>query len=316
MYQDVSRKSYRQRGQVLPPTLRPPAFQALPLGPYDMSIGPIEACNFVESAAQTCTYGVCIVIFLMVSHISLKRGFNKRSNIVIFVVTIVAFAILSTQWMASTATFFVKIIAGSPSGALNVAGNIQLLFNAVLSTNLLFADAVVVWRMSVLCGETFPRKVPSIPATLLLATSVTTFITIIFRIYGLFASHSEDAQLPSRLVTAINITQVASIVLSLGTNFSATSLIAQRAWRYRKSMKGITHFGGSNHQLERILSLFVESGMLFCLSSIFSFVSMLLRTPLNCTLGDIYRPMHAQLAGMYPALIMVLVHSRSGANGE
>ncbi|KAI0758360.1 hypothetical protein BC629DRAFT_1551586 [Irpex lacteus] len=174
----------------------------------------------------------------------------------------------------------------------------------------LFADAVVVWRMWVLCGATSARKVLSIPLTLLWATSLTIMATIGLRVY--ISSLPENEQVRSkRLESILNIPQVASVVFSLGTNITATLVIAWRAWVYRQDMRGIIRTGSDLPRLEGILVLFVESGLLFCVSSTFRFLGMFVRFSFDCTLGDIYGPTHSQIAGMYPALVMVMLSSRA-----
>ena len=122
------------------------------------------------------------------------RGCKSRSNIIILVVTVVAFVLSTGSWVATHATFIVKIVSNPSGDHLGIATATRLNFNAIIFINceyrgclseyllerhadrtlpmlVLFADGVVVWRMRALCQDHFSRKVLATPLILLALTS-------------------------------------------------------------------------------------------------------------------------------------------------
>ncbi|KAI0084064.1 hypothetical protein BDY19DRAFT_998035 [Irpex rosettiformis] len=268
--------------------------------------GPIKACDLFESVTQTVTYGVFIFLLLVATCLFLERGFKKKSNTIIFAVTIVAFVLSTCNWIATTATFIVKIISIPSGDYAGIATAARLNFNAIILVNLLFADGVVIWRMKVLCQNYFSWKVLALPLVLLVITSLSVIATIGIRMYDTIVPTSNIPH--DRLTKAVNFSQVTTLVFSLATNMVATSIITRWAWFHWQN----TRVFGSILQLNRVPILLVESGAIYCLSSAITLISFLIRLgPLDCTLGDIFSPVQSNLAGIYPVLTMILVNLHS-----
>lgn len=111
----------------------------------------------------------------------------------------------------------------------------------------LFADGVVVWRMNVLCGTHFSRKILRIPSIMLSATlreylivvfgrlenfsalaPVTVLATVGLRVYITCLPGNGFPAGPFELV--MNVLQVASQVFSFVANIVTTSIIGTWAW--------------------------------------------------------------------------------------
>jgi len=106
----------------------------------------------------------------------------------------------------------------------------------------------------------------------------------------------------------LNDTQIVSWSLSLGTNFIATVLISWQAWKQRKFLRNYLGHSKRRTQVERIFSLLVESGILYCLTQIVLVVTWFVPLP-NTTAwaSDLIGAAAVQLSGIYPTVIVVLV---------
>ncbi|KAI0744358.1 hypothetical protein C8Q80DRAFT_1186463 [Daedaleopsis nitida] len=119
---------------------------------------------------------------------------------------------------------------------------------------------------------------------------------------------------------------VATSVLSLVTNITATGLIAYKAWHHRRMVKQHLSTGSARTRAERTLTLLVESGIVYCILWVFvvayqvtvdtfwfwvSYPSYILETKYsyNFTKGFQYivEGCLVPLIGLYPTLIILLV---------
>ncbi|KAK0230369.1 hypothetical protein IW262DRAFT_1453287 [Armillaria fumosa] len=64
---------------------------------------------------------------------------------------------------------------------------------------------------------------------------------------------------------------------------------------------------------ERIFTLLVESGIIYCFSGLTVLVTSLIRLPYG-TLGDVYTPVNIQFAGIYPTIVLLLVSRQDALN--
>ncbi|KAI0245594.1 hypothetical protein BJV78DRAFT_1287438 [Lactifluus subvellereus] len=174
--------------------------------------------------------------------------------------------------------------------------------NIVLLINYIITDGVVVWRTWVLCADQ-STAVLMIPVVTLIinflfyATAVGVRATLLI-VPGSFKAHRKSAHIP-------HVADVTILCLSLLTNVLATSIIAVKVWKYRRSLSQV--FGHKPSPASRILSLLIESGMLYIVIGVFSLVSFFVYLP-ERTLVDIFLPVAVQLAGMYPIAVLLLVH--------
>ncbi|KAI0692886.1 hypothetical protein BC835DRAFT_1306955 [Cytidiella melzeri] len=275
-----------------------------------MAEAAVYLSDFIVILPQTLAYGVFVALIPPSIHIFLKHGLRSRNNIVIFSITLAAFALSTASWAATCVATSLKLAGYSA----HIASTFRLVCNALLLLNpstVLFADGVVVWRMRVLCGLHFSKRVLRLPSIMLLAMLLSISATLGLRMYGTALPGLNDIP-QGPLETCLNVLQVTSQALSLITNIFATSLISIWAWHYRRGIReNLQCLHSSGDQMERILFLLVESGLAYCLSSIFVVISLMISLPDNFTLGDVYVPIHSQVAGMYPALVMVLVSTGS-----
>ncbi|KAI0346720.1 hypothetical protein BDW22DRAFT_1462713 [Trametopsis cervina] len=248
--------------------------------------------TLIEVICQTIMYGVFIVVMPILLHTLTTRKTRGPNSIMLWC-TLCTFALASAHWAASVAALVAKI-SGSHEHRNSV---IRTMFNAVVFLNFIFADTVVVWRMRVLCTSYIPSKVLLIPVMLLVITSFSVCAVVGLRIV-ITASPGNEAR-GGPLVEAINIAQTSGISFSLLSNIVATSIIGVWAWWIQKLFRtesADTGKGARITRAQRVVILLLESGSLYCISSILLLVSTLIRLPVGGTLGDIYTPVHVQIS--------------------
>ncbi|KAI0084061.1 hypothetical protein BDY19DRAFT_561084 [Irpex rosettiformis] len=247
----------------------------------------------VRVIAQTFVYGILFTLMPIAWKVLRHKG-SRDSSYRLFWLTAAAF-VLSTAYWALSLAYLVSIITGRHLSQVQAA---QTIFNAVVLINFIFADGVVVWRMHVLCAAHFPRKILLIPFLLFGILCVSVMGTIILRVIA-----SVSDQSTGLLFTVV---QACSSATSLATNLAATILICIWVYQRRQSFLGNS---GISARLEQTITLLVESGIAYCISTAILVIVSGIHIPLHGSIIDIYKPVHAQIAGMYPAFVIILIHS-------
>ncbi|EJD37081.1 hypothetical protein AURDEDRAFT_188167 [Auricularia subglabra TFB-10046 SS5] len=219
----------------------------------------------------------------------------------------------AAYWAASVATLGIRLHAFfiKPSPPLAAASAVYSpIPNSVVLINYILSDGVVVWRAWVLCRRDSGRLL-YVPVVLLCSASLAVIATCVMRIIITVVRVHYDLKIePAPLTRGIDVCQVASISLTLLNNLTATGLIGYQAWKYRREVQGYISAAADNGRgTASVLALMIESGLLYCLSTVFMIVAMTIRLPYG-TLGDLYTPVNVQLAGMYPTLVILIVSLR------
>ncbi|KAF7330962.1 hypothetical protein MVEN_02436100 [Mycena venus] len=168
--------------------------------------------------------------------------------------------------------------------------------------NMIIGDGVVIWRT----WAVYQRRIAAIliPSILLLASFV-------FAIIGITcSSYTGSGVLPG----AERICPSASLIVwsfCVGANTTCTVLIGFKAWQHHKMMKGLNIIWKSTRMsTEKILLLLVESGFIYLLlwlCQVLAYIN-LDRTSPWWWVFSVSGPMGAQIAGMYPTLIIVIIN--------
>ncbi|KAJ6527639.1 hypothetical protein B0H19DRAFT_860878, partial [Mycena capillaripes] len=171
------------------------------------------------------------------------------------------------------------------------------------------SDGVVVWRAWVICLRN-QRKYLWITIVFLALTAITVGLIIAFKIAYLIISPIKDLPKDSLLERGVDILQIATIAMSVLSNFTATGVVGATAWcHYRAIRSAFSKGKASSLRTNRILLLVVESGVLYCISTVLVLVASLIRLPQG-TLGDLYTPVNVQIAGAYPCVVLLLVSTK------
>ncbi|ETW81419.1 hypothetical protein HETIRDRAFT_409359 [Heterobasidion irregulare TC 32-1] len=153
--------------------------------------------------------------------------------------------------------------------------------------NYVLCDAVVVWRAWLIWERNTKICIPSFVC--LVGTLASTLIIIITQ---------DDTSFV-----------LGSLVLGflLGSNLWTTSIIAWRAWRHRQFIKTQLGGGTARTNVEKILSLLIESGAIYCFVwSLYFLIFYALRNG-----AFIPAVILDQLAAIYPLTIIIIVHIRA-----
>ncbi|KAH7874894.1 uncharacterized protein C8R40DRAFT_234503 [Lentinula edodes] len=256
---------------------------------------------------QTFVYGIYAVLIPVSSYIMLRRGLATRARKILFGMTIFMFLLSTANWIASISTLIQLLQAWflAPDPDSRSVPTYLPFFSALILVNYILTDGVVVWRAWVLCSVDGTKSLMMCFFMLGLAT-VSVCTTIVIRII-LLIDRRRSPELNSRLTQGIDVTQVATLVLSLATNSLATFLISLKAWRNRTEIQDkLDSTVDRRSKAGKIFALLIETGIIYSISCLTVLMSTLI--PLKeGTLGDLYTPVNTQLAGIYPIVVLVLV---------
>ncbi|KAF8502186.1 hypothetical protein F5888DRAFT_1176221 [Russula emetica] len=259
----------------------------------------------ISIICQTLVYGIYLCLFPIAVHVLLSKRLKNRSRTMLLVTMVIMFALSTIYWVISLVITFLVLRAwfSELDPATHFPPIWLPMFNAVLLVNLLITDGVVVWRAWVICSDQ-NKAILMTPVVILAIDSLAYLTTVVVRA-GLFIT-SEGAQIHTVFSRVIDIAQVSNLALSLLTNVIATSIIAAKSWKYRKSLMNYNVDGYTSTPASKVLGFLVESGMLYILIGVIVLASSFI--PLSfATLGDILAPVGVQLAGIYPIIVLLVV---------
>ncbi|KAJ3885899.1 hypothetical protein GG344DRAFT_82240 [Lentinula edodes] len=256
---------------------------------------------------QTLVYGIYAVLVPVSSYVMLRGGLATRSRKVLFGMSIFMFLLSTVYWIASVSTLIqliqVWFLASDPDA--NSAPNYLPILNALAFVNYIITEGVVVWRAWVLCSGAGTKALTMCLFMLGLAT-VSVTATIVIRI-ALMVIDTQVGELFNQLNHGINVTQVATMVLSFLTNSLATFLISLKAWRSRTEIRNDLDATIDRHsRVGKIFALLIETGVIYSLSCVRLPCSTFVHLK-EGTLGDLYTPANTQFAGIYPVVVLLLL---------
>ncbi|EIM91589.1 uncharacterized protein STEHIDRAFT_137223 [Stereum hirsutum FP-91666 SS1] len=168
------------------------------------------------------------------------------------------------------------------------------------ATNYMLSDAVVIWRCWLLWGKS--RWVLIILAVLYTAAFASAIASVV--------SHINDTSATLRAKVMLNADDRYNVImwfLSLGTNVFATMIVAFKAWKHRRQLRAILHDGSRKNQLERLMTLLVDSGVLYCVI----WIAFIIAFSLTETDSRIMNVIMVEIAGIYPTILIVLINYRT-----
>ncbi|THU80945.1 hypothetical protein K435DRAFT_767657 [Dendrothele bispora CBS 962.96] len=240
------------------------------------------------------------------TYIMLKRGLRTRMQKFLFWMSLFMFLLATIYWALSFWTFIkaIQITFFSPELNLDDQFSILPMWSAIILLNYVLTDGVVVWKAWVLCQDQ-SKKVLWFAIFFLICSACSVLATIILRL--LLYVTQVDTPIYKHLTRAIDVIQVANLVLSSLTNVVSTSTVAVKTWRIRRQIKERLSAARNRRSAgTRVMVLLVESGIIYCLSCITVLIATVVPLEVG-TLGDIYTPVNVQLAGMYPVAVLLLV---------
>ncbi|KAJ7607552.1 hypothetical protein FB45DRAFT_1040236 [Roridomyces roridus] len=256
------------------------------------------------------------VFFVLAVYSIFRRGLKSRSSVIMLLVVIYLYATSVTLWALNVTTLFKNmhsLLMDYPTmpledrvaqANLDVA-SLGVPMEALFMFNMLIGDSVVIWRAWVL----YPRTLWAVSAPCILL--LMSFIFTIIDITCLTGAGWSDQTSISNGGGVCSHAELLSWAFSLGTNASCTLLIGLKAWQHRRVMKSLNITGnGRRMSADKILSLLVESGFIYCLfwlTQLILFFPVSRFTPL-IYVYEMFAGMGDQISGMYPTLIIVIVN--------
>ncbi|KAK0461718.1 uncharacterized protein EV420DRAFT_1526815 [Desarmillaria tabescens] len=269
----------------------------------------------IRLTCQTLVYGMYTILMPICSYVMLKRGLRRKSHILLFCMLVFMFSLSTAYWILSlyhdVHLITTSFVHGIPLDDIASTYSVQqgMLMNALVLLNYVLTDGVVVWRAWVLCQDGYSKSL-ILPMVFLCLTLLSVMVTIGLRIAITVISVSQHIVIAHRgLARAIDYyCQVTNLVLSLLTNIFSTSIVGIKAWHHRHWVTSELQMRRRNITVaERVLTLLVESGIIYCLSGITVLIATVIRLPFG-TLGDVYTPVNVQFAGIYPTIVLLVSH--------
>jgi len=264
----------------------------------------------INIICQTFFYGIYFCLFPISIYVMVTKGLQGRSRKWLFAMIIIMFTLSTMNWiMCIVSTFIMIDVCQGLFGVVpcKLPDWLPIVNAAFQPINFIFTDGVVVWRAWALCSDQ-NRTVLMFPVIILGINTLLYLFTVAISAGMVIVLEAGRESMGIHLNHVIVSTQVANLALSLLTNIFATSLIAVKAWKFRKTL--MTSGVGIRNppRVIRILALIVESGMLYIFIGVVALVSLFIHLPFG-TLSDIFALLTSQFAGMYPILVLLLVET-------
>jgi len=289
---------------------------------------------------------VYTVFFFVALYSIFRKGLRSTGSIVMLLVVLYLYASSLALWAISVARWFLIAYAYLPPNASDLERITAPLLDrhdtaaaaivtlgtpaeALFMFNMIIGDSVVIWRVWALYRRSL--WVVAIPSVMLLLSLIFNIIDLVCLTGSGFSSTSTVAGGGPVCANA----ELISWALSLGTNAACTTAIWLKAWNHRRTMRVLNaapSLSSSRMSVDRVLSLLVESGCIYCLFWLTQIILFLPISRFNASVYvfDIFGAMGDQISGLYPTLIIVIVNlqhtmwregtyavgSRSGRNGS
>ncbi|KAK0190541.1 hypothetical protein F5146DRAFT_1044688 [Armillaria mellea] len=265
----------------------------------------------ITLGCQTLVYGMYAII-MPVCYAMLRRGLRRKSRIFLFAMLVFMFSLSTAYWIL---TLYGDVNLIATSFLDRVSHDVPMpLMNAIVLINYVLTDGVVVWRAWVICRDEYSKSL-IFPLVFLCLTFLSVSLTIGMRVAITILDDTQHIVIAHRGIDrGLDCLQVANLVLSLLTNTLSTSIIGIKAWRHRRWITSELPLKRKNiTTTERIFALLVESGIIYSLSGLVTLIATLIKLP-DGTLGDFYTPVNVQFAGIYPAIVLLLINRQGELN--
>ncbi|KIJ41129.1 hypothetical protein M422DRAFT_68402 [Sphaerobolus stellatus SS14] len=274
----------------------------------------------VRIAVETVCYGVYILLFSLSTSILWQRIIVKKSvaaRILLFVTLFMFMA--CTLFLALDIIDIIRrlqiILLDNPTmsfqdklthanfALVKYVWTGELLFIFML----VFGDSIVVWRTWALYrGSEYYLILPVLTWT---GSAVAAFFELGCDIHAKFSLENKDPSAGSIGPDSCARADTISFSLSYATNIICTLLIGFKIWQYRRSMRDFLESARRKTQVEKILILLVESGVIYL--GIYTFQALPIYgqsfNSRSLVAVEAVNAIVQQAIGMYPTAIVVLV---------
>ncbi|KAF8262707.1 hypothetical protein EI94DRAFT_1742934 [Lactarius quietus] len=239
------------------------------------------------------TYGAYIVLYVASVYVLLRKpGFtSSRPRMFMFGTTTFMFILgIIALALGTTILFQEAWIVIDPANSNDPSFAIYCVWEIITRLMYIVCDIICAWRTVVLWNR--DKRVIAILLIFILVTTVAAVFQVLFELGGPESGSSNANEGPFDLIT---------VVPTLGTNLLSTGLIAWKAWQRRISVRRHLSEGSGFVRTEKVFSLLIESGLIYCCVWILYLIS---------SFGVLPYPGFSPLAfisGIYPTLIFILL---------
>lgn len=212
---------------------------------------------------RTHTAGAFCTLIVLTIYIFAHKGLGTRSQQIMLAVALLMFSISLTHWIFQIRNAASQFnISPDASSFPIMSRRIASIPIALVSLNVILSDAVVLWRMCVLCNQHLCARAL---AVVLLSFTIAFGVVNAAKENSILASERSDVT--QRLFTASfgdSVYGTVVLAVSLCTNLITTIVIGWRMWRYRRDIAA--HLGNLSRPsvVEKVMTLLVESGCIYC----------------------------------------------------
>ncbi|KAJ7595462.1 hypothetical protein C8J56DRAFT_922369 [Mycena floridula] len=271
------------------------------------SSGPLAAYDIdglkvilINAAVQFLVHGIYTAMTTVALYALCTRRLRLAARRILISATIIMFLCSTASVIESLASTLVQL----PELGLDAAENIPIILtNLAISTdcliriNYLISDAIVVWRAWVLWSDKWQVHV------LLSLCWIGSFVGASID----FAFSTRFFLGDDRFIPLGPRTLLLTLPLLL-TNVVSTSLIAYKAWQYRRQIKSNLNLADNKRtKLEKILMLLTESGIIYCLIWVMNVFLGANELDETTFAYNIITSIVPEITATYPVLIILLV---------
>ncbi|KAL0571574.1 hypothetical protein V5O48_010393 [Marasmius crinis-equi] len=283
--------------------------------------------TIVTVIGETCLWAIYLVLFfwavgLQVSHKAWRNPTLPR--IAVLSVTVFLFLSSTALWTLNLSW----LILGAKVYFMNTQKGVSLLtvkemrdeqllplalpMELLFCTNMVFGDAVVIWRAWVISRGTRLHSLVWVPMIMLLSS-------VGFIVFAMNCLAAEGWTGSTTIPIGSRVCKWAEPIawgISLITNLISTMIIAVRAWKYRRFLRE-GRLNTSRFRAHRILIMLVESGFIYCISwltQVVIFLEIQRGYKFIFFLRSFLYPLGDQIPGIYSTLIIIVVHMKRSIN--
>ncbi|KAF7320486.1 hypothetical protein HMN09_00132100 [Mycena chlorophos] len=275
----------------------------------------------IQDAAGVIFETFCLSIYTVFFGLALYSIYRKptksATHLIMLAVVVYLYSSSLVLWAVNASGWFMytRLTLTPSNTTMSLADRLTAMDNwptplavpveALFMFNMIVGDSVVIWRVWSIYGRSL--RAIAIPALFLLASLGFTITDIICLTTSGYGRNSTVAGSGAICPNA----ELISWAVSVGTNASCTILIGIKAWKHRRLMRTLQMSSSSpRFSVDRVLSLLVESGSIYCLflDQLTQVVLFLPESDTNYYAFYILGALGDQISGLYPTLIIVIVN--------
>ncbi|VDC02936.1 unnamed protein product [Peniophora sp. CBMAI 1063] len=253
---------------------------AIPLTLYEMvySSSP-EVTEFISFGltwqyahlivTETVLFGFASSMFGIVLYVIIWKWRSERRfglAVIIPIATIIMYSTSVTHWVLNVRyyTSFKQGAEGARSPYTPYTKQLTVALMALTSTNTILSDSVVLWRMCAVWSMARPAlSFSGLLMMALLALNIANIIAVSDpELEATGITHNVH---DSELIWTFGQSSLgqAVVFMSMGSNISATFLVALKAWMHRRHWAELARLGNRRTLVMRVMELLVESSIVY-----------------------------------------------------